>query len=71
MLLMLCLNYVSTNILSITTKIYIYISDNAVSKIKRRQWHFVAFVYDNINKVGTFHVDSIYGYNNGSDFVVS
>ena len=31
--------------------------------LKHREWHFVAFIYDNIKKVGTFHVDSIFGYN--------
>ena len=32
-------------------------------KLKHREWHFVAFIYDNIKKIGTFHVDSMFGYN--------
>ena len=46
--------------------------DDAAMQLKDRQWHFVAFVYDNINKIGTFHVDSVFGYHeNGTDIPVS
>lgn len=27
------------------------------------QWHYVAFVYDGDNKIGTFQVDNMFGYN--------
>ena len=41
-------------------------------KLKHREWQFVAFIYDNIKKVGTFHINSIFGYKeNGTDVPVS
>merc|ERR1712223_1795989 len=30
------------------------------------KWHFVGFVYDNINKVATFHVNDAFGHANAT-----